>query len=202
MKPKKVVSPRNREESERKLLEAAKEVFSENGYEGATTRMIAQRSGVNLGLIQRYFGNKYGLLVAIMDKGMKETSELPLPYPRKDTLTEECLAYVEFKFNTHVDHIDFIKIVILQSLIDAKFAKAIQNRDFMQTQVKIRERITTHFKDIESKESKNEIQFIADYLDDTVFQGLFMNHLLEGIKKEDCLKRVKEYVSRMTFKVR
>ena len=44
-----------------RILRAAQEVFHEKGYEGATTREIADRAGVNLALIKRYHGSKLGL---------------------------------------------------------------------------------------------------------------------------------------------
>ncbi len=44
--------------SRERILEAALECFSERGYDGATTREIARRAGVNLGLIKYYFDGK------------------------------------------------------------------------------------------------------------------------------------------------
>ena len=40
------------------ILEAALHCFSELGFDGATTREIARRAGVNLGLIKYYFDGK------------------------------------------------------------------------------------------------------------------------------------------------
>ena len=41
-----------------RILRAALEVFAERGFEGARTREIASRAGVNLGLLSYYFGEK------------------------------------------------------------------------------------------------------------------------------------------------
>jgi AcrR family transcriptional regulator len=43
------------------LVEAAKEVFSEQGYEGATVRAIAKRAGVDPAMVNHWFGGKEGL---------------------------------------------------------------------------------------------------------------------------------------------
>lgn len=51
-----------------KILDAALGVFSEHGFEGATTREIAARAGVNLGLIKYYFGTKEKLWRAMVDR--------------------------------------------------------------------------------------------------------------------------------------
>lgn len=54
---------RNPEASRAAILEAAREVFNERGYAGATVREIAKRAGVTHGLVMRHFGTKEQLLV-------------------------------------------------------------------------------------------------------------------------------------------
>lgn len=49
------------EDTARRILDAAIEVFAEEGYEGASTRSLAGRAGVNAPAIQYYFGSKEGL---------------------------------------------------------------------------------------------------------------------------------------------
>lgn len=43
------------------IVDAAKRVFTEKGFDQAGTRDIADRAGVNIALINRYFGSKEGL---------------------------------------------------------------------------------------------------------------------------------------------
>ena len=49
------------EDARRRILEAALEMFATVGYEGTSTRHLAERAGVNLPAIQYYFGSKEGL---------------------------------------------------------------------------------------------------------------------------------------------
>jgi TetR/AcrR family transcriptional regulator, regulator of cefoperazone and chloramphenicol sensitivity len=49
------------EDTRRRILEAAIELFATEGYDGASTRLLAERAGVNLPAIQYYFGSKQGL---------------------------------------------------------------------------------------------------------------------------------------------
>ena len=55
------------EDTRRRILETALDLFAAQGYEGASTRQIAEGAGVNLPAIQYYFGNKEGLYRAIVD---------------------------------------------------------------------------------------------------------------------------------------
>ncbi|MGW1103450.1 TetR/AcrR family transcriptional regulator [Streptomyces sp. NPDC002540] len=53
----------------RRLLEAARDLFAERGYEGTTVRSIAERAGANQALLFRYFGSKQGLLTQVIAQG-------------------------------------------------------------------------------------------------------------------------------------
>lgn len=71
---------RDREATARALLDAAVQVFAERGYDAATTREVAQAAGVNEQLIQRYFGGKAGLLLALIERfGEQEAACCSLP---------------------------------------------------------------------------------------------------------------------------
>lgn len=48
------------------LLAAASELFATAGFDGTTTREIAERAGVDATLIARYFGSKTGLYLAAL----------------------------------------------------------------------------------------------------------------------------------------
>jgi AcrR family transcriptional regulator len=50
--------------SRQALLDAARAVFDEVGYDRATTREIGERAGVDAALIARYFDSKEGLFLA------------------------------------------------------------------------------------------------------------------------------------------
>ncbi|MFH1150216.1 MAG: TetR family transcriptional regulator [Actinomycetota bacterium] len=51
-----------------KILQAADRLFAEVGYDAATTREIAEISGVNKALIHYHFKNKEDLLASILDR--------------------------------------------------------------------------------------------------------------------------------------
>jgi AcrR family transcriptional regulator len=59
-------TPGRGEDTARRILLAAIEVFAEEGYEGASTRSLASRAGVNAPAIQYYFGSKEGLYRAVI----------------------------------------------------------------------------------------------------------------------------------------
>lgn len=64
--------PHDAEASRRALLDAARAVFDEVGYDRATTREIGERAGVDPALIARYFDSKEGLFIAAIAAGSPE----------------------------------------------------------------------------------------------------------------------------------
>lgn len=56
------------QETREALLEAARAVFAESGYDGATVRAIATRAGVDAAMVSHWFGSKDGLFgQAVLD---------------------------------------------------------------------------------------------------------------------------------------
>ncbi|WP_285744194.1 TetR family transcriptional regulator [Lentzea sp. NBRC 105346] len=51
------------EDTKAALLTAAREVFTERGFDGATVRSIAARAGVDAAMVNHWFGSKEGLFV-------------------------------------------------------------------------------------------------------------------------------------------
>ena len=62
----------NSDDTREAILEAALAAFSEMGFDGATTRAIASRAGVNHGLIPYYFGSKPKLWEAAVERAFAE----------------------------------------------------------------------------------------------------------------------------------
>ena len=56
------------EDTRRRILDVSLELFAAEGFEGASTRAIAERAGVNLPAIQYYFGSKEGLYRAVVSE--------------------------------------------------------------------------------------------------------------------------------------
>ncbi len=55
------------ESTRSRLLAAAREVFSEQGFQGATVREICRRAEVNLAAVNYHFSNKQALFTAALD---------------------------------------------------------------------------------------------------------------------------------------
>jgi AcrR family transcriptional regulator len=57
----------SRLDAKQRLIKAGLEIFGTFNLEGATTRQLAQRAGVNQAAIPYYFGGKEGLYLAVIE---------------------------------------------------------------------------------------------------------------------------------------
>ncbi|WP_240625719.1 TetR/AcrR family transcriptional regulator [Spirosoma pollinicola] len=87
--------------AEEKIKEAAKKVFLEKGFDGATTRDISKASGLNCALMNYYFRTKEKLFAAIFEDmlqlffaGMTTVLNKPI------SLKEKIIELIEHDFQT------------------------------------------------------------------------------------------------------
>lgn len=101
------------------LIEAAKTIFAEKGYEGATVKDISDRANVNVSLISYYFGGKEGLYRTLILKLGGERLDIG------QRLLSDFSSPEEFRFRLKMFAEDFVRV----NLEDMDFMRIIQ-RDF------------------------------------------------------------------------
>lgn len=99
-----------------KIIEATVELINEKGYKGATTKEIAEKAGLNEVTLFRHFGNKKGIVEAIIQK--YDSIDL-----FEDTFEKKIIWEVESDLKMLVKEYQYLldqkKTVILLSLKEA-----------------------------------------------------------------------------------
>ncbi|MEM9046910.1 MAG: helix-turn-helix domain-containing protein, partial [Pseudomonadota bacterium] len=112
---------KDRAATEARILDAARMVFAQRGYDAAGLREIAEIAQANLSLISRYFGGKEGLLQALTDKFVSARREGGLPYPPQSTLRDEIYHYLHAKLAEDLKDEDIVRLLVSRSAIDAGY---------------------------------------------------------------------------------
>ena len=81
-----------------RILNAAIELFAELGYSATSTIKVAKAAGVSEGLIFRHFGNKEGLLNAIMEQARENAFHAYAPILSKSDPKELIRGIIELPF--------------------------------------------------------------------------------------------------------
>ncbi|MDP2313109.1 MAG: TetR/AcrR family transcriptional regulator [Pseudomonadota bacterium] len=67
------------DDTRERILEAAAPLFATEGFAGASTRAIAQASGVNIATLAYHFGDKRGLYAALVDRTYARLVDVEIP---------------------------------------------------------------------------------------------------------------------------
>jgi AcrR family transcriptional regulator len=97
------------------ILVAAEKLFSDLGYDGTSTRMIAKESGANMAMINYYFGSKDGVFQEIItDRMNKFNAELVTINEEKVSYFEKLSRVVEGYSNRILDNVAFHKMMQME----------------------------------------------------------------------------------------
>lgn len=134
---------RDKELRRQALIDAATAVFAERGYDCATTREIAERSGCAEGLIHRYFSGKRGLLLAILEaRGGQVEEDFVASLPDGPTVEEEIKQILLWHLDTMWERRDFMRVAVSQAAIDSEVGRTINegahNERVRLTEAKLR----------------------------------------------------------------
>jgi len=93
------------------ILDVAERVFAEHGYDGASTRMISGEAGVNMAMLNYYFGSKEGVFLAIFQRRISTFQSVLLSIGNDESISSwEKLdkyidSYVEKVVNNNCFHL-------------------------------------------------------------------------------------------------
>jgi len=141
------------------ILDIAERVFSEFGYEGTSTRFLAGKAGVNMAMLNYYFGSKDGLLKAVLDRRistmrqyLQEIKDKPISSADKlmqafdvylNRITENKsfhrLMHREISLNQRAELVEFISENIYKNLhvLREILLEGIANQSFRQVDVEM-----------------------------------------------------------------
>ena len=65
-----VIKKMDKEKTDKKdhILDVAEKIFSEHGFDGASTRFISGEANVNMAMLNYYFGSKEGLFLSVIER--------------------------------------------------------------------------------------------------------------------------------------
>ncbi|VWX58028.1 Transcriptional regulator, TetR family [Burkholderiales bacterium 8X] len=90
---------RSKLDKRRRIMDAARTIFIERGYEAATTREIAARAGVSIGTVFVYASDKRDLLLQVVNDELDEISnKAQALVDRKGPLLERLIAYFRLRY--------------------------------------------------------------------------------------------------------
>ncbi len=121
------------EETKRNILEVATQEFSAMGLSGARVDAIAERTNTTKRMLYYYFESKEGLYEAVLEKVYGDIRMLEQALNVEELEPEEGMRrLVEFTFDYHDKHRDFVRLISIENVHSAKYItqlKAFKSRN-------------------------------------------------------------------------
>lgn len=114
-----------RGERRKAILDAAEDLFLEQGYDRISLGTIVRRSGGSLATVYELFGNKQGLLRAVVGRRKDEGMGGLLDIPNGETPAETLRRYAHqcYAFVTAPRSVALLRIVIGETLAHPEFGR-------------------------------------------------------------------------------
>lgn len=179
----KVPSSADSMDTREKLIHAAKVLFAEKGFEGATVKEIADFAHVNVSLVSYHFGGKENLYcvclehfgqarLVMSERTLQEASSL-------DELKVRLQLFIENIFNTHLEDPEVTVMLMRECDQQSPIAKDVFKRTFL----KVYQNLVSFFRMAQKKDllRKNiDVESLASLL----FGGVIQVLQKDGISRE------------------
>ena len=99
------------DESRAAIVQAASELFAEQGFAHTAVSAIAKRAGISQGLMYNYFASKDDLLVAIFEKGWEDVQDSFLVSARAGAEKPSLFDFIENACLLTLKHQSFWRLV-------------------------------------------------------------------------------------------
>ncbi len=117
--------PKRRRGSETReaILQSARQLFAENGYEATTTRMIARQAGVAEGTIYIHFPSKRHLLFSLLEQAVLPVLKDIFASTESLTDDEVLRAFFRDRIRFGQEYADLIRTLLSQAMFDEELAE-------------------------------------------------------------------------------
>lgn len=191
-----MIRKRDRSATETAILLAAIQVFAKKGYDAANTKDIAKLANANEALIFRYFGNKKGLLEAILTRSedikQEETPTRANKTPESYQDLEASLQYsMSGKCRDFRDAEDFMKVAVSQIILDPEVSQIIQKKIYTRALPEFMAELEK-FKKAGKIDPKADLKSIAYAISSLTFALGFMGQCVYKIPPAEIQATIKE----------
>lgn len=173
----------DKEKSKELLLDAAKKLFAQKGYERTTVREIAKRADVNLSLVSYHFEGKEGLyksVIAQFGKQRLEACSRMLDDPKtKDEFIFRLKMMLQEMFEVHLSEPELTSIVHQEIDDNLPIAKNVFEGTFLQCYKAL----------VEYFEKAKNKKFIKKSVNAEVFAQILQGSAISIARKDGIRKR-------------
>lgn len=180
----------NSNSSKQKILDAARIVFAQKGFEGATSRDIAELAGCSVGLIFKYYNDKQNLFKILVVEWFSGNMESLLLLPSSTSLAEEINLLVDWFINNFTERKDLHKIFLFQRFNVSFHNNFVsEHQEYLQQRLEIIQRRLSPY--IEAKQLPPDLDI--NQLCEIIHGYILVEVLFRDLSLEEMLSKKKTF---------
>jgi AcrR family transcriptional regulator len=119
------------------ILDVAEKIFSELGFDGASTRVISGEAGVNMAMLNYYFGSKEGLFLAVFDRKITSFQNILQNLGNDDSMSswDKMETYVELYSDRVLNNNCFQKLLYQEMGMNRRTGLSDNIRDILMKSI-------------------------------------------------------------------
>lgn len=163
-----------------RILAAARELFTQHGYHGTSTRKLAAQVGITEGAIFRHFASKREILLALLRPNVSQQLAAAGAHLAQGSPREVLSQFVRKRAGQFGQIFPLLKIVLLESEVEPELKQAWLQQVLLQA----REELATCFAHWqESGEIRSDLppEVLSRLLMTQLFGSLFLNQVSDGL---------------------
>lgn len=167
------------------IMNAALEMFANNGYHSTSISKIAKHANISKGLLYNYFENKEDLLIKIMDRGLEELIQNFDPNNNGILSDEEFEFFIHENFRILQENIPYWKLYFSIFLQPEVFS--IMKNEFFTIIESLIKILENYYKNKGVENPALEARMYGSFLD-----GISLNYIMDPDNFP--LEEVKKYI--------
>ncbi|MFD2145162.1 TetR/AcrR family transcriptional regulator [Mucilaginibacter antarcticus] len=115
------------------ILDVAERVFADKGFDGASTRLISGEAGVNMAMLNYYFGSKEGLFLAVFQRKIASFQDILHNLGNDESITawSKIEQYIEIYGDKVVSNNCFQKLLYQEMSMNRSNDLSVKLRDML-----------------------------------------------------------------------
>lgn len=179
--------PRDKTESHKRIIEAAKKEFMEYGFADASLRRIAAETGIQVGGLYNHFASKDEMFDSLVEPAIRDFHSLYHEMEQtyfSDTHTDSLENNNESSRMMALiyDHLDEFKLLIMKS-------QGSRYEDFLHETAKLEEEVTLRYLELQRSNGcpVNDVDRTEFHLLTTSYIESFFQPVTHGLNKEQAM---------------
>ncbi|WP_202707196.1 TetR/AcrR family transcriptional regulator [Sporosalibacterium faouarense] len=191
---------KKKELTRKKILEASKELFKENGYEECTTEEIAQRAEIGVGTVYNYYNSKSDIFIAAMKEEFDINNDMQ--FDEMIDLNKGVSNAVYNIIYKYVKKLDLFSKKIMRELLLASLNSFKSNPNFLHKLVSLDYKIMLKLKDLLNDLKDKRVldeDFDTKEAIELIYSALFFEYALyiysEDVAFDECCEGIKRKIN-------